>query len=74
MDYSFEVIYLSLIFFLLCSHMFSILMLDCRMLLDQEWTVLPHHVFSEANCVTDELTKRGWVHQCLCLFYLIHVA
>ena len=28
---------------------FSILMLDCKMLLDQEWTVLPRHVFREAN-------------------------
>ena len=34
------------------------------MLLDQEWTVLPRHVFREANGVTDELTKRGREHQC----------
>ena len=42
----------------------SVLILDCRMLLGQEWTVLPCHVFREANGVVDELAKRGQEHQC----------
>ena len=42
----------------------SILILDCKMLLGQEWTVLPCHVFCEANDMADELAKRGREHQC----------
>ena len=37
----------------------SILILDCKMLLGQEWIILPHHVFSEENGVTGELAKMG---------------
>ena len=35
-----------------------VLILGCRMLLDQEWIVLSCHVFCEANDMTDELVKR----------------
>lgn len=42
----------------------SAFILDCIMLLDQEWTVLPRHVFREANGMANELAKRRWKHQC----------
>ena len=42
----------------------SVLILDCNILLGQEWTVLPRHIFREANSVANELTKRGCEHQC----------
>ena len=42
---------------------FSILMLDCRMLLDQEWTIFLYYVFREANGITDVIIKREWEHQ-----------
>ena len=35
----------------------SILILDCKMLLGQEWTVLPCHVFCEANGMANELAR-----------------
>ena len=40
------------------------LILDCRMLLDLEWTILLRYFFHEANGVTNELAKKGQEHQC----------
>ena len=35
----------------------SILILDCKMLLGQEWIVLPRYVFREENGIAGELAK-----------------
>ena len=40
------------------------MILDCRVLLSQEWIILPHHIFHEANDVVNEHVKRGREHQC----------
>ena len=32
---------------------------DCRALLSRAWTVLPRHIFREANNIADGLAKRG---------------
>ena len=40
------------------------LILDCRMLLDLEWTILLRYFFHEANGVTNELAKKRQEHQC----------
>ena len=40
----------------------SAFILDCKILFDQEWTVLPRHVFCEANGMANELVKRRREH------------
>ena len=40
----------------------SVLILDCRMPLGQEWIIIPRHVFREANGVANELAKREREH------------
>jgi len=34
------------------------LICECRAILSRVWTVLPRHVFHEANNITDDLAKR----------------
>ena len=35
------------------------LICDCKTLLSRVWTVLPHHIFREANSIVNGLSKRG---------------
>ena len=41
----------------------SVLILDYRMQLGQEWIVFPCHVFRKANGMADELAKKGREHR-----------
>ena len=35
------------------------LICDCKALLSKAWTILPRHIFREANNITNGLAKRG---------------
>lgn len=37
----------------------ALLICDCKVLLSRAWTVLPRHIFHEANSVTSGLVKKG---------------